>query len=120
MNVNENRCAKYCLLARPTECSFYYFVVIAQGPNICQLGRFNQDATQDDHYPGIDQTTEYKFRNDISSLTNFGKLTNSHLNPFLGMETLAQDVYVSTIGDPECKELGYHKLESGKSVTIST
>ena len=33
---------------------------------------------------------------------------------------MAQTIYVSTTGDPECKELGYHKLESGSSVTIST
>ena len=66
-HMKESRCAKYCLLAKPTECNFYYFVTIDQGQNICQLGRFNQDATQDDHYPGIDETTEYKFRKEISN-----------------------------------------------------
>ena len=36
-----------------------------------------------------------------------------------GLETLAKDVKDTFYGDPECKNIGYHKLESGDSVTIS-
>ena len=119
-HAGEHRCAQYCLLSDPETCNFYFYEEIDSTADICHFGSFSQDASQGNHPMDIDATTSYRLRNDISKF--MFNVSSSVVDNFVlpALETIAQDVDSTFYGDPECNEVGYHKLESvDDRITIS-